>query len=154
MVRRAVLVLLLCAGCAPRAATTPATVAGRLARFVAAVPPFEEGGACRRVDEGRRVMLQFTGPGVTRRDVSVEVDAQGNVLSYSDVRGDVRIDGTGPRTSIMVDLGKDTGFAMNDHVSPREVATGGAAEAMDLENLGNPRRMIELLRRRCMDGQG
>ncbi|MFL5382070.1 MAG: hypothetical protein ACJ8GN_06110 [Longimicrobiaceae bacterium] len=165
--RRTILVLLLCAGCAPRATTTTTTVAssvtgvqvtsvgaGSLAAFVAAVPPFEEGGECRRLEEGRRVLLQFRGPGQSSRSVSVEVDPQGKVLSYSDVRGDVQINGTGPRTAIMVKLDTDVVLAMNERVAEPGTAMGRAAEAMELENLGNPRRMIELVRRRCMGGQG
>jgi hypothetical protein len=166
IVRGAVPILLLCAGCAPRATTTT-TIArsvtgvrvgsvgtGSLAAFVAAVPPFGEGGECRKFDQGRRVLLWFPGPGQAARSVSVEVDARGEVLSYSDVRGDVQVDGTGPRTSIMVDLEHDNALAMNERVAAPAVTMGRGAEAMDLENLGNPRRMIELVRGRCMGGRG
>ena len=162
--RRTVLVLLLCAACAPRATTTT-TVArsvtgvrvtsmgtGSLAAFVAAVPPFEEGGECMTFDQGRRVLLHFTGPGEAARSVSVVVDAQGQVLSYSDVRGDVQVHGTGPRTSVMINFGNDTGVAINERGSAPGLTMGRGTEAMDLENLGTPRRMVEMLKQRCMGG--
>src|SRR5690349_6191014 len=131
-VPRTVILLLVCAACAP-AATTTTTVSrsvravevgpgmGSLAAFVAAVPPFEEGGECKTFAHapGRLVTLRFEGPGGARRSVALDVDARGRVVHYSDVRGDLESHGTGPRTSVTVDLENDAGTAMNEHGGAR-----------------------------------
>jgi hypothetical protein len=161
--RRAVLLLLSCAACAPRTTTTTVSsmvtsVAvtssgpGGLAAFVAAVPPFEEGGTCGTMNEaGRQVVtLRFAGPGETVRSLALTMDARGEVVNYSDARGDLKVDGTGPRTVVSVNLELGVAMALNERGDAPGVTTGGAAKAMELENLGNPRRMSELVKRRCM----
>lgn len=161
--RRALLLLLSCAACAPR--TTMTTVSstvtsvavtssgpGGLAAFVAAVAPFEEGGECGTVDEGERhlVTLRFVGPGQTARNLAVALNTRGELVSYSDVRGDLKVGGTGPRTVVSVNFENGMALALNERSDPAGVTMGSAAEAMELENLGNPRRMSELVKRRCM----
>lgn len=161
--RRAVPLLLCCAACAPRTTTTTvsSTVTsvavassgpGGLAAFVAAVPPFEEGGECGAVNEGERrvVTLRFAGPAHAVRTLALTMDARGEVVSYSDARGDLKVDGIGPRTVVSVNLERGIAMALNERGDAPGVTAGGAAEAMELENLGNPRRMIERVKRRCM----
>ena len=160
--RRAILLLLACAACAPRTTTTTLSSSvttvqvasaspGGLAAFVAAVPAFAEGGECRTVDEGRRmVTLRFAGPGETARTLALTVDAQGEVVNYSDIRGDLQLHGTGPRTVVSVNFENGAALAINERGDAPGVVMGTAAEAMELENLGNPRRTIELVKRRCM----
>jgi len=162
--------LLACAACAPR--TTVATVtstvetvqveevvsSGSLAAFVAAVPAFEGGGECRTFPEGprRTVLLSFEGPEGARRNVALRLDADGKLLSYSDVRGDLEMNGTGPQTAVTVGFDGNTSTARNEHGGSRGttgMAMGTAAEAMDLENLGTPRRMMEVVKQRCMGGR-
>lgn len=165
--RRALLLLLSCAACAPRTTTTTvsSTVTsvavtssgpGGLAAFVAAVPPFEEGGACGTVVKGERhvVTLRFEGPGQTARNLAVGMNARGEMVSYSDIRGDLKVDGTGPRTVVSVNLERGVALALNERGEAPGVTMGSAAEAMELENLGNPRRMSELVKRRCMGARG
>jgi hypothetical protein len=99
------------------------------------------------------VTLRFEGPDGARRSVALDVDAQGRVVHYSDVRGDLESHGTGPRTSVTVDLENDTGTAMNEHGGARGtpgLTLGRGEEAMELANLGTPRRMIERVKQRCM----
>ena len=172
--RRTVLLLLACAACAPRATTTTTTTTttqvgtevravrvtsmrpGGLAAFVAAVPPLEEGGECLRHEEGERhlVILRFARSGEIGRSVALVVDAQGRVTRYSDSRGDLQIHGTGPLTAVMINFDDGTATAMNERSAAPGITLGTAAEALELESLGTPRRMIELVKRQCMGVQG
>jgi len=166
-VPRTAILLLACAACAPAAtgeivrerrvvSQVAAPWPGSLRAWVAAVAPFEDGGECRVYADGRDriVVLLFKGPAPEERSVALTVDAQGKVLGYSDVRGNL-YRGTRPRTSVTVDLEGNTSTAENEHGGARGtpgMTMGSAAEAMDLENLGTPRRMIEMVKRRCMGG--
>ena len=163
--RRIAILVLACVACAPRATVTRVgSVAvdyvrssGSLAAFVAAVPAFEGAGECETFPEGPRrgVSLSFEGPAGARRKVALFLDADGKLLSYSDARGDLQLTGTGPRTIVTVGFDGNTSTAMNDHdgsAGRPGMVIGTAAEAMDLENLGTPRRMMELVKQRCMGG--
>ena len=101
------------------------------------------------------VVLSFAGAEGARRNVALTVDADGKLLSYSDACGDLEMHGTRPRTVVTVGFDGNTSTAMNEHAGSTGtpgMAIGTAAEAMDLENLGTPRRMIEMVKRRCMGG--
>jgi hypothetical protein len=159
------LALVLCAGCARTTTRTisrtvemgdaaPPSQAGA-AEFVAAVAPVEGDGRCETLpmEHGRRlVVLRFAGAGGVERNVALRVDSAGALLSYSDVRGDLRPDGPGARTAITLGFDSGSGTAVNEHAGPG--ATQGlllarTAEMLDLPNLGTPRRMIETVKSRC-----
>jgi hypothetical protein len=170
--RPTVILLLACAACAPRTTVTTVTTAtstvesvqvaqfspsGSLAAFVAAVPAFEGGGECATYPVGSRrmVVLSFAGAEGAKRNVALTVDAGGKLLSYSDARGDLEMNGTGPRTVVTVGFDGNTSTASNEHggsSSTPGMAAGTAAEGMDLENLGTPRRMMEMVKQRCLGG--
>jgi hypothetical protein len=130
--------------------------AGDASGFVAAVPAFEGEGRCQTipVSGGEQLrVLQMDGPGGARRSVSLRFDGAGTLLSYSDVRGDLRVNGDGPKTAITLGFDNGSGTAMNER-APAAAATQGIVisrpEAMlDLANLGTPRRMIETVKARC-----
>ncbi|HEX8906104.1 MAG TPA: hypothetical protein VF771_14750 [Longimicrobiaceae bacterium] len=174
MIRHRVAVLfavITATGCAPR--TTVRTVSRTVemtdepppsqvgaAEFVAAVPAFEGEGRCESIPVGggaRLVVLRFAGGGGAERNVSLRVDSAGKLVSWSDLRGDLRPGGTGAKTAVTLGFDTGRGTALNEH------ASGGATqglllarvdEMMDLPNLGTPRRMIAAVRARCMGGSG
>jgi hypothetical protein len=134
------------------AVATPVQVAPR--DFVPAVQPFGEGGRCESVEvaDGRLAVLRFTGPGGSERSVSLRLDSAGAAVGYSDLRGDLR-GGGGARTAITVDMAGGSGSAMNENApapASEGIVLASASEMMDLPNLGNPRQMIEEVRRRCI----
>jgi len=166
---RTAILLLACAACAPRTTVARVTTSvesvrvgefspsGSLAAFVPAVAAFEGAGECKSFQDGPRriVVLSFAGAEGAKRNVALTVDAAGKLSDYSDARGDLQMDGTGPRTVVTVGFERNTATASNQHggsgATPG-MAGGTAAEAMDLESLGTPRRMMELVKQRCMGG--
>ena len=127
-----------------------------LATFQPAVPPFGENGRCRTIPEeggSRLVLLSFeNGPGGAARNVSLELDASGTARRYSDVRGDLEANGTGPLTSVSAELPNGQASAVNTNAGAPVFAFGSTHDALDLANLGTPRAMIEQIRRQCGTG--
>ncbi len=89
----------------------------------------------------------------------VLLDADGNVLRYSDGRGDLRApmdpavsprDPLGPRTSISIDWNRQSGVFLNTQGTLP--STGIRAEGPDVLNgagIGAPARMVAMIRAQC-----
>lgn len=130
------------------------TVDARAFVPLAPVPPGE--GVCRTRDMqgGERLVLLASGTESAGRRVGFAVDAAGTVVSYSDIRGELREGRAGATTLIALDFVRDAGSARNERGGRVEtLATGRASEMRTLENLGNPARMIETVRARCGTGR-
>lgn len=127
-----------------------------LATFRPAVPPFGENGRCRTLPEeggGRLVLLSFeNGPGGASRTVSLELDVSGTARRYSDARGDLEENGTGPLTSVSAELPNGQASAVNTNAGAPSFAIGNTHDALDMANLGTPRAMIERIKRECGTG--
>ena len=79
----------------------------------------------------------------------------GKLLSYSDERGDLRPPfpadvRRNPRTTIKLDLLQHVALTYNDVDGEQQGSAASDSEgAIDSQNLGPPRRMLERLRRQC-----
>ena len=153
--------LFLAAGCAVAGGRTmetqvavERTVEARAFVPLAPVPPGE--GVCRtrEMQGGERLVLLASGTESAGRRVGFAVDGAGTVVSYSDIRGELRAGRPGAATLIALDFVRDAGSARNERDGRVEtLATGRASEMRTLENLGNPARMIETVRARCGTGR-
>ena len=137
---------------------------GAAFEFVAAVPAVDDDGRCEtfpvRFGPGQRALFYGFGPynRPTRR-VMVLLDTDGNVVRYSDGRGDLRApmdptvsarDPLGQRTSISIDWFKQSGVFVNSQGTLP--STGIRAEGPDVlvaGNLGSPGLMVAIIRARC-----
>jgi hypothetical protein len=134
----------------------PPTIVGALGRFVPLIAATEDGGECKRLAStgasGPTTILllafpQWTG---TKRNVSVTFDSTGRRLRYSDLRGDLRRDKTGPETLILIDFERGTSHVANEWPDrPAQGADGEAALALQALNLDRPEHMIALVKERC-----
>lgn len=126
---------------------------GALADFRPTLAAFGDRGRCRTLATeggGRVVLLEFeNGPGGAERTVSLEYDAAGTPLVYADARGDLSRDGGGPLTSITIRLSQGDAQASNGFGGAVPFYQGQAAAALEMENLGSPRVMMERIRREC-----
>ena len=132
--------------------------------FVAAVPAVDDDGRCEtfpvRFGPGQRALFYGFGPHnrPTRR-IMVLLDTDGNVVRYSDGRGDLRApmdptvsarDPLRQRTSISIDWFKQSGVFVNSQGTLP--STGIRAEGPDVlvaGNLGSPGLMVAIIRARC-----
>ena len=131
------------------AGVTPAT-------FVAAVPAFEGAVSCDAHSwRGERlVMLTYDAPGGRRRIVTLRYASDGALAGYTDYRWDPGDEQARPRTLVSLIFapgrkGAATNFNAGPGATPGRVA-GSAAEMLDQQNMGTPRRMIEAVRARCI----
>ena len=134
----------------------PMSSSGALESFVPAVEPIEEGGECNRLQlsgtEGPTtlVLLSFPSASATKRNVSVEFDSAGRRLRYSDLRGNLRREKTGPQTSVLLDFVRRQATATNEWPGrPGQVADGDLAIALQSAHLGYPQRTLDLVTTRC-----
>lgn len=135
--------------------TTEVHGSGSLDMFVAAVPATEEGGECATIErsEGRGVLyvLSFPRSNAPVRNVSVDFDSAGQPIHYSDLRGDLRREKTGPQTSVLLNFLHGTAQAVNEWPGrPGEMAEGELSAVLEARHLGFPQRTIELIRTRCL----
>lgn len=126
---------------------------GSLQAFVPAVAATEEGGECEILNipgHDPVHVLSFPRRGASVRTVSIVFDSTGQPLHYSDSRGDLRRERTGPRTSVLLTFEEGVARGINDVPGqPSVMAEGTLMDAMEAPHLGNPRRMMELIRTRC-----
>ncbi|HRP07084.1 MAG TPA: hypothetical protein PLL69_01225 [Gemmatimonadales bacterium] len=140
--------------------------------FVALVQPVEADGACfsdipGQLPPGYRGYAMRFGPdgGLPVRSVIVQLDGQGNVIKFSDSRGDLRVPppgvepprpiaNPGARTSISLNLLSGIGFLWNHGPdgTVQEVSVFGGADLLDAPSLGRPRLIIERIVRECGTG--
>ena len=152
-----------CAACVRQARTVSASVdavygegtpAAAVGGFVAAVPAFETRGRCRVTADsaGRTLLMRYAGPRGVERMVALTLAPDGRLRRYSDERGDLRPDGTGPKTVVAMEM--DHGFASAFNLHAPSPATQGLMVShppvvMDMASWGTPRRMIEAVRAGC-----
>ena len=128
-----------------------------VADFVPAVAAIAEGGECKTIaiEPGQRlILLSFPTFREPQRNVSLTVDPTGNLLNYSDVRGDLGAlrpqERTGPLTAVTITVGQGIASATNEWPNrPAEVVLGAPADFMAAENLGRPDEMVKLIMARC-----
>jgi hypothetical protein len=153
-----------------RFATLLVALAGRSAlaqvsprHFVAAVEFRDTVATCVQPPVGlhageRAYSLRFGSVDSARRIVTAVWAADGALLKYSDERGDLRPPfpanvQRNPRTTIFLDMLRHVALTYNDVDGEQQGSAASDADgALDLENLGEPRRMIERLRRQCGGG--
>jgi len=103
----------------------------------------------------RGFSLRFGSVDSAQRIVTGVWSSDGKLLSYSDARGDLRppfpADARrNPRTTIMIDMPKHVALMYNDVDGEQQGSAASDSDgAMDSENLGPPRQMLERLRRQC-----
>lgn len=125
------------------------------AGFVPAVAAVTEGGECARLASrpGQTLfLLSFPSRTASQRNVSVVVDTAGTLLTYSDLRGDLRRPElrTGPVTAITINFERSLASATNE--PPGQIARmvqGTPAQLLAAEHLGPPGALIAQLRDRC-----
>src|SRR6478672_8379536 len=115
-----------CASGAPATRTETAIIVGPPAvvipfgDFVPFIDATQEGGECKRIasteanEPTTMLLLAFPQWSGTKRNVSVTFDSVGRPLRYSDLRGDLRRDKTGPETVILIDFERGTAHASNE----------------------------------------
>lgn len=127
---------------------------GSMQAFVPAVAATEEGGECeilRVPGQFALHLLSFPSREASVRNVSIRFDSAANPVHYSDARGDLRRERTGPRTSVTLDFQTGVAHGFNWVPGrPAERAVGTLTDALAAPHLGNPQRMIDLVRSRCM----
>lgn len=137
---------------------------GSVSEFVALVPAASEGGRCEAFpvsfNRGERAVFYGFGPDrrPTRR-VTIILDDRGNVLRYSDGRGDLRApmdssvssgDPLGARTTIAIDWQKQTGVLMNtEGVLPPTGIRAVGPDVLVAANIGEPSTMVERIKAEC-----
>ena len=103
----------------------------------------------------RAFSLRFGTVDSAKRVVTAVWRDDGQLLSYSDSRGDLRplfpADARrSPRTTITIDVLRHVALMYNDVDGEQQGSAASDAEgAMDSENLGPPRQLLERLRRQC-----
>ena len=132
-----------------------AATRGDLRTFVPAVAATGEGGECEIVQDPSEseplYVLSFPDVGAVSRNVSVRFDSGGQPVHYSDLRGDLQRNGTGPRSAVLLNFRTGTVHAYNRLPGrPHEAAEGPILDALAAPRLGNPQRMIDLIRTRCV----
>jgi hypothetical protein len=133
---------------------------GNLDAFVAVVPATDDdGGECDTVErpgsQAPLYLLSFRRSNRAVRNVSVEFDSAGRPTHYSDLRGDLRLEKTGPQTSVVLSFRDGTARALNEWPGRAgEMAVGELSAALQARSLGYPQRMIDLIRTRCVKPGG
>lgn len=103
----------------------------------------------------RGYALRFGGSDSAQRIVTAIWGSDGKLVSYLDARGDLRppfpVDAPrNPRTTIKIDVPRHVALMYNDVGGEQQGSAASDADgAMDSENLGPPRRMLDRLRRQC-----
>lgn len=103
----------------------------------------------------RAFSLRFGRADSAQRIVTAVWGSGGKLLSYSDSRGDLRPPfpanaQRNPRTTITIDVLRHVALMYNDVDGEQQGSAASDAEgAMESENLGPPRQMLERLRRQC-----
>jgi hypothetical protein len=126
--------------------------------FVPIVPATgaDDDGECQHFPLGstapdeRLIMLSFPDRDAPTRSISIALNPTGRLLRYNDLRGNLRHGGSGPSTRIVIEFERGTAVAMNERPGrPGDATFGTPHEFLRLESLGNPQRMIDLIRLRC-----
>jgi hypothetical protein len=142
----------------PAARTTAAQLPPRY--FVPAVEFHDTVGTCvappANLPPGERgFSLRFGSADSAERIVTAVWGAAGKLVRYSDSRGDLRppfpADAPrNPKTTITIDVPRQVVLMYNDVAGEQQGSAAADSEsALDSENLGPPRRMLERLRRQC-----
>ncbi len=103
----------------------------------------------------RGYSLRFGDADSAQRVVTAVWGSNGKLLRYSDTRGDLRppfpADARrNPRTTITIDVPKHVALMYNDVEGQQQGSAASDAEgAIESDNLGPPRQMLERLRRQC-----
>ena len=103
----------------------------------------------------RGFSLRFGGTDSAQRIVTAIWGSDGKLVSYSDARGDLRppfpADARrNPRTTIKIDVPRHVALMYNDVDGEQQGSAASDADgAMDSNNLGPPRMMLDRLRRQC-----
>ena len=103
----------------------------------------------------RAFSLRFGDADSAARVVTAIWGKGGKLLSYSDARGDLRPPfpadvRRNPRTTIKIDMLQHVALTYNDVDGEQQGSAASDSEgAIDMENLGPPRRMLERLRQQC-----
>ena len=128
-----------------------------LNKFVARVQPVagEGEGECREYelplpDQYRRMIRYTVGTGPVRRKAELQIDENGRRLQYIETRGDLQLISTEPATTVSLDFVGEKAQATNEADGKMVVAEGTLAEALEAENLGRPRELLELLEKVCL----
>jgi hypothetical protein len=137
---------------------------GTVFEFVAAVPAIDVDGRCEtfpaRFGPGQRALFYgFGPPNRPTRRIMVLLDEAGDVLRYSDGRGDLRApmdssvsprDPPGPRTNIAIDWLKQSGvFANTQGDLPSTGIRAVGPDVLTAANIGAPARMVAMIRAQC-----
>lgn len=129
-------------------------------RFVPAVEFPDTVAHCAQpiasLERGERAFsLRFGDADSAARVVTAIWRKDGTLLSYSDARGDLRPPfpadvRRNPRTTIKIDMLQHVALTYNDVDGEQQGSAASDSEgAIDMENLGPPRRMLERLRQQC-----
>ena len=103
----------------------------------------------------RGFSLRFGSVDSAQRVVTGVWGSDGRLLTYSDARGDLRppfpADAQrNPRTTIKIDILRHVALMYNDVDGEQQGSAASDAEgAMESDNLGPPRQLLERLRRQC-----
>lgn len=128
--------------------------------FVPAVEVHDTAATCMEAPANlhpgeRGSSLRFGSADSAERIVTAIWGADGKLLHYSDTRGDLRPPfpanaPRNPKTTITIDVPRQVVLMYNDVEGEQQgSAASDSDEALDSENLGPPRRMLERLRREC-----
>lgn len=143
-----------------------------LREFAPDIPAFAEGGECqtRQIPgRGRDVGIAFPSVADAIRSVWLTYGDNGDLINYSDTRGDLvmkvtGLDGGPPRPNEPIrtvpPVGRQTAIHMNlqnnvvlarNHGGDREAvaAAGSSQSGLTAENLGSPMAVIEMVTARC-----
>jgi hypothetical protein len=139
---------------------------GRAEEFVAEVPAFADNGRCENFPSGSlpppavKMLTYAFGPSDRpARRIAVMLAADGRVVRYSDIRGDIRaaIDPSvtpenplGRVTALAIDFDKQSGVLRNEHGGkPPNVLRALGPDVLVAETLGNPRATAQMIKDRC-----
>lgn len=103
----------------------------------------------------RGFSLRFGDADSAQRVVTAVWGGNGKLLRYTDTRGDLRPPfpadvRRNPRTTITIDVPKHVALMYNDVDGEQQGSAASDAEgAIESENLGPPKQLLERLRRQC-----
>jgi hypothetical protein len=103
----------------------------------------------------RGYSLRFGTADSSERIVTAIWSDNGKLIRYSDARGDLRPPfpanaPRNPKTTITIDVPRQVVLMYNDVDGEQQGSAASDSEgALDADNLGPPRRMLERLRRQC-----
>jgi hypothetical protein len=139
---------------------------GRVEEFVAEVPAVSEGGRCENFPSmglpppAVKMLSYALGPSNRPlRRITVMLAADGRVVRYSDIRGDIRaaIDPSvtpanplGRVTAVAIDFDRQSAVLRNEHGGqPPNALRASGPDVLVAENVGNPRATAQMIRERC-----